>query len=301
MITRSVPFLSLLIGIAALTVAYATPVPAQDGTASSAPPESIAASPQAQASDAPRGTPAPATERRVEKNVETISLRQQELDVIGRQLLILFVVVAVLESAFSALFQWRAYQILFNARALKTPIMFASGLIMVYTLGYDPFLRLLVAANVLEARTLDPTAFTAIMSALIVSGGVAGVNGLFRTLGIRNGQVSPDAPHPPPDKAWISVLVKTTRTLTEPVQIFVQEAPELPPSAAVVGMIDPRKPGERLRGLFTANDRRFPSYGGWIVKTNTYYRISIRHETTTQTVFEGRFGEGAIVDLTANI
>ena len=49
------------------------------------------------------------------------------------------VVVVVLESALSAVFTWRVYRAVFNHRALKMPIMFAVGLLVVIGFDYDVF------------------------------------------------------------------------------------------------------------------------------------------------------------------
>ncbi len=57
----------------------------------------------------------------------------------------LLAVVLVLEPALAALFQWRVYRMAFNARALKTPIMFVVGLLIVMVAQYNPMDQILSA------------------------------------------------------------------------------------------------------------------------------------------------------------
>ena len=85
-------------------------------------------------------------------------------------LLQLLAVVLVVELALAALFQWRLYQMALNARALKTPVMFVVGLLIVLLAKYDPMndiLKLEVGAAATDdgARKI----LTAVLSAMIIA------------------------------------------------------------------------------------------------------------------------------------
>ena len=56
---------------------------------------------------------------------------------IGALLGKLLLVLLLLESAMSALFNWRVYRIVLSGRAWKTPIMFGLGLLVVICFHYD--------------------------------------------------------------------------------------------------------------------------------------------------------------------
>ncbi len=230
----------------------------------------------------------------------------------------LLAVVLVLESALAALFQWRVYRMAFNARALKTPIMFVVGLLIVMVAQYNPMDQILSA--VAGAATGDGqgrSALTGLLSAMILAGGSAGVFALFSRLGLRSPvtAVEQQAAKLNADQAWLSIRVKGAPE-GSPIQIGIEElsAPDsekmhyafdhvgLPPFA---GTIDPRDWWDRAAASFSADAQRFPSYGGRKVAAGKQYRIMATWQEGGRMekfgVFRGQFAARAFIDLTVDL
>jgi hypothetical protein len=240
-------------------------------------------------------------------------------DRIGGILLQLLVILIVVEAALSALFQWRVYRIVFNSRSMKTPIMFALGLAIVLSTGYDPMELIFqavggVAPNQGPARDV----LTAGLSALMISGGSSGIYELLKRLGVRTPDASAlqvEQAKLSSDQAWLSIralgavegtgvqigIEELTSPDADPLPYYYDHA-QRPPFA---GTIDTRKLGARIASSFTADAQRFPRYGGRKVSAGKHYRITATYASEdgmkTVGIFRGCFASRAVVDLTVDL
>lgn len=225
-----------------------------------------------------------------------------------KQLIGLFVVATLLESALTTLFTWRVYREFFNGRAVKTLVMVGMGYAIVRTFHYDVMASIITAAG---GKGDEGQGLSQFLSALVLAGGSAAVNQLFTALGLRP-PVSPETPPsqrlPPPKQAWVSVRIIRDNALGEVkigwsvVQNPTDEQKNAPAMAGVVGQT--RGFWTRLRELFFADPLRWPSYGGHTVNADdTVYRIiataRLRDEDApvTRDIHVGRFADRAIVDF----
>jgi hypothetical protein len=213
------------------------------------------------------------------------------------------IVVVILESALSALFNWRVYREVVNHRAWKTPLMFATGLVIVWQFGFDVFAQMLPKAGAVNAPA-DGNWLTMIVSALILAGGSSGVNTLFQNLGLRN--PLPEAPKRPDldeGEAWVSVLVNGAVPGIRYHVAFEEDAAITGPHLA--GSVETRGWWARLTAAFGNQANRFPNYGGWSVKARQGYRITVVDTTVTgavpKTVFAGCFAPRAIIDFGVSV
>lgn len=241
------------------------------------------------------------------------------LDAIGGILLQLLFILFIIEAAFAALFQWRVYRIAFNARSMKTPIMFAVGLALVLSTGYDPMeLVLETVGGAADTRGPARDILTAVLSALLVAGGSSGIFQLLKRLGIRAPESSVeqvDQAKLSINQAWLSIRVLGAAEGVG-VQIGIEElaAPNADPmpyyfdhaqGTPFAGTIDTRKLGARIASSFTGDAQRFPNYGGRKVVAGTHYRITATYLSDdgmkTVGIFRGRFASRAIIDLTVDL
>lgn len=250
----------------------------------------------------------------------------QTWDVLSGTLLQLLAVVIVVESALAALFNWRVFQIAFNARALKTPIMFGVGLVLVLATTYDPMGEIIAAGGTPLAAAKSWSSFfqsalTTVLSALMIAGGSEGIFQLLKKLGIRSPETSQDeaaARELKSDQAWISIRA-TGVTEPQPIQVGIEELADTysatedklsyffdhggqPPLA---GSIDSRSVWQRAKAAFTADASRFPSYGGRTVSANKRYRITAtwisEDKVKSVGIFRGKFAPRALIDLSVDL
>lgn len=216
----------------------------------------------------------------------------------------LVAVVAVVESALSALFNWRVYRVLFNDRALKTPIMFAVGLLIVTQFQYDIFGRVIARALAEDPANWSGGLLSTLLSAMIIAGGTSGINTLFQRLGIRNPlQTAEAAPTLNMDEAWIAIHV-VARPECQNIRIAMKET-EAVPDLPLVGSVQQRGFWQRLSEAFSSDAMRFPNYGGRKVRANKVYEISLVYSLVSAAgvqdreapVFTGGFGPRAVIDL----
>jgi hypothetical protein len=240
-------------------------------------------------------------------------------DKLSGVLLQLLAVVLVVESALAALFQWRVYRMAFNARALKTPIMFTVGLLIVLLAGYDPMDQVLRAVTGTATTSWwGRSILTSGLSGMIIAGGSAGIFALLTRLGLRtpeNAAEQAEQSKLGSDQAWLSIRATGAPDGT-PIQIGIQELNDpdterrayffdhakQPPLA---GTIDSRGWWERASASFTADAQRFPNYGGRKVTAGKHYRITATWQDgdrmTSVGVFRGQFASRAVIDLTVDV
>jgi len=230
------------------------------------------------------------------------------------ELIGLFVVATILESALATVFNWRLYREFFNGRAVKTLVMIGFSFAVVKLFNYDVVHRIIGYAGGTGERGFLSEA----LSALVLAGGSAAVYQLFRALGLR-APVEPDPERlqPPQDKAWASVRIIRRDAVGE---VLIHFDPVANPDAdvkarpAIAGVVgDGKSFGQRLRALFIADRMRLPSYGGRTVNADdTVYRIVASGKrrsaenngqivSFSEDIYIGRFAGRAIVDFVCTI
>lgn len=220
----------------------------------------------------------------------------------------LFVVATVMETALTSIFNWRLYQEFFNGRAVKTLVMFGFGWAVVTTFDYDVFHRILASLGTKGAEG----ALSTTLSALVLSGGSTTIHQLFKALGLRP-PVEPTAAtaKPPADKAWISVRVIRDRAVGD-VSILVDAVkdptPENLAKTPLAGIVRQRGFGERLRSVFLTDALRWPPSGGHAVAIDKVYRVAVRATLRNEgegpatilverELHVGRLAGGAVLDF----
>lgn len=187
-------------------------------------------------------------------------------------LTMLFVLAVLLENAFALLFNWRVFQAYFSARGVRTLVMFAVSLLLVYQLPIDIVAGLIAAYT--NGVAPDSGPLTKVVTALILAGGSSGVHNLMYALGYRSERAELEEPRPPKDKAWVAVRVKR-RLAEREIVVRIREVggagADAP--APIAGMIASRGPS--LLGLLLRDRSRFPQNGGYTLLPNTLYEITV--------------------------
>lgn len=190
----------------------------------------------------------------------------------------LFVLAVLLENAFALIFNWRIYQAYFSGRGTRTLVMVAVALLLVYQLDLDIVADLVKAYDGSTANGM----VTGVVTALILAGGSSGVNTVMHALGYRDNKAEEAAVEKPPkDKAWIAIRVVRRRATGE-VFVRIRElgAPATTDAAPVAGTVGGTRP--TLHGLLLRDRNRFPQNGGYDLRPNVLYEITV----------EGRDNEG---------
>lgn len=222
-------------------------------------------------------------------------------------LTMLFVLAVLLESAFALIFNWRVFQAYFSARGVRTIIMVAGALALVNLFDIDIVASLVAAYNTPKGAPIVDVASgpaSVLVTALILAGGSSGVHNIMKALGYRSGMDETAAPTPPRDKAWVAVRVRRQATIG-PLFVHLREGgpADANSPSPIAGMVLTRRP--TLRGLLLRDASRFPQSGGYQVKANTLYRLTVEGKDA-----QGNpvvpindiayvFADGAIVDLEA--
>lgn len=215
----------------------------------------------------------------------------------------LFIVAVILEQALTALFQWRVFRRYFDGKALKFPVMFLIALAVVNVFGYDVFasaMKLVSSGTTPLPSDHGWTSYA--LSALVLAGGSAGVYSLLVTLGFRQPPAALNAvPNIDLDEAWISVMVSGEPGVAK---LWIEDATAAQPTKALLDVIflKGQVSKSRLRtfvGSFIAQNRRFPRYGGYRLKSNNSYRVYLETEKVKnpKPFFEGAFASRSCVDL----
>ncbi len=222
----------------------------------------------------------------------------------------LFVVATLVETALNTVFNWRVYREFLDGRAVKTLVMIAVGLAVVLGFAYD------IVDKIVSIASGNPRASSALsqfLSALVIAGGSATVYQLFRALGLRP-PVDPDpqTAQPPENKAWVSVRIVRKRAIGD-VRVHIEaaaspsdEAKAKPPLAGIVR--EPLPLAMRLRAIFLPDPTRFPSYGGrTFIADETVYRIvaaGVKSDEEAgknvpfyEVIYEGRIASRALLDF----
>lgn len=213
-------------------------------------------------------------------------------------LTLLFVVAVLLESAFSAIFDWSVFLAYFSRTGTKTLVMVVVSLIVVNVFEID-ILASLVSAY--KAEPIHSGALSKFITALILSGGSAGVYNLMHALGYRNdSRTAQMAARPPKDKAWVSVRVKRVEAVGA-VQVTVRAlglastyAGGASPSPIAGTVSFNRRP---VVELFLRSSSRFPQSGGHELAPDTVYQIDVEGIKPDGTVIRKPVVLGSLVVL----
>ena len=212
--------------------------------------------------------------------------------------------VIIIESAMSALFNWRLYRLLFGGHALRTPIMLLVGWLVVTQFNYDIVARLLHLSLPGAAQPVSNW-LSMLLSAFVIAGGSNGIFTIFARLGLRNPLSGAE---PPPEldqtQAWIAIHL-TGQGAKTAVQVALKDLATTtrPP---IAGSVARRTLSEKLADAFGLNHHRFPKTGGRMVKAGTDYEITLiwhakadgtRTEEVLHVAGVYRFAPRAIVDL----
>lgn len=281
-----------------LAIVVAT-VPTVSAQGTTPPSTSVAAAP------APVATAPPTLDAKDTSNAGHDEGSPRFIEELLPQLLGLFVVATVLESALALLFQWRLYREFFNGHAVKTLVMIAAGYAVVRGFDYDVFARIAEHAS---GHAGTSKALSQFLSACVLAGGSAAVYELFKTLGLRPpAEPEKDKPKPDETKAWVSVKVVRKDARGEirlhlvPVPVPDAEKDKL--STALAATVGARRTVlQRLIGIFLADPLRFPNYGGWTVDAGTLYEIYATDTAGNRhVIYRGCFAGRAIVDFVATL
>lgn len=219
-----------------------------------------------------------------------------------KALFILFVLAVLVENGLDLLFRWRPFVSYFETRSVNPLVSFLLSFAFVSLFHLDIATGLL---NVYSEARLEPGLPGMVLTAMIIAGGSAGVNRIFRALGFRPLTSEAElamAEKPPQGRAWISVkldaLSKATGTLS------VQVGPVATP--AIAGTIEAgRGPVNRLVSFFVRDRHRFPQSGGYAILPNTECKIILSGYDATGALICDSWGPftaapGAIIDTVLN-
>lgn len=224
------------------------------------------------------------------------------------ELLKVMLIAILMEQAFAVIFYWRLYQEFFAGRAVKTLVMIVASVLFVLLSGYDPVSKIISIAT---GTTGDASAnaLTIFLSALIFSGGSAGVNNLLIALGFRQPSAEPKRLEPPTGMAWLSVrVISTDQTIRYGVELAESDQTA---AAPLLSMLVHRTPWDRFRRVFSRDPMRFPPSGGYTVKSGKSYVITVvKTEKDAAGLqvsrapvwsWSGSFADRAIADFEVNI
>lgn len=217
-----------------------------------------------------------------------------------------FALAAVIEAALGVVFGWPVFLDWINRRNSKMPIaLLVSGVV---AWGFDLRLihKLAAAFGAGSGQNL-PLWFDALLSALILAGGAAGVRNLMVSLGLATPAAELDRPpRPPSNKAWLSVRdgrEQTERSSALMIWLRAKDAAgqAVTPPRLIGRMEAQNRARTRLNVLFLTDRSRFPMVAGYAVGVGMVYDIYVEDNNATPTanpIWSGvAFGEGAIIDL----
>ncbi|MBB2701464.1 UNVERIFIED_ORG: hypothetical protein GGI66_006184 [Rhizobium esperanzae] len=224
------------------------------------------------------------------------------------ELLKVMLIAILMEQAFAVIFYWRLYQEFFAGRAVKTLVMIVASVLFVLLSGYDPVSKIISIATAITGDA-SANALTIFLSALIFSGGSAGVNNLLIALGFRQPSAEPKRLEPPTGMAWLSVrVISADQTIRYGVELAESDQTA---TAPLLSMLVRKTMRDRIRSVFTRDPMRFPPSGGYLVKSGKSYVITLvktgmdaagsQASRTPVWSWSGSFADRAIADFEINI
>jgi hypothetical protein len=188
-----------------------------------------------------------------------------------KALFALFILAVLVENGLALLFRWRPYLDFFDTRTTNSFVAFLFSLFLVWLFNLDIANQLIsVYTGAGQLKLTGAEGWPgAVLTAMIIAGGSAGVNRIFQSFGFRSNSAQ-DTPAPPrldSNQAWVSVTL-TRNKAVGPVDVLIQNQ--------VVGTI----PGRSAKGGFSRhffrNKGRSPQSGGHIVVPGVDYKIELR-------------------------
>lgn len=185
----------------------------------------------------------------------------------------LFVLAVILESALTVVFRWRPYLALFDGKAVNPPVTFAAALALVLAFDLDQ-VGVLIGSYSTASGGPAPAVHdlgSAVLTALVIAGGSAGVNKMLRALGYRSNPVVEDLPKPARTEAWIAVL-DTSRVRRGTFHVAMRRDTG---DWTVLGSITSGGRQTPRFGWALRNRGRFPPSGGYPVPIDTPIEIGV--------------------------
>ena len=185
--------------------------------------------------------------------------------------------------------------------------MFAVSLLVVWALDVDIVAKLVSAY---KGGQSQPSNFLSqCITALILAGGSAGVSNIMRALGFRSenreAELNAKAPE---DQAWVAVQV-TRKNAVGDLQVKIKDMGSVlslsNAPAPIAGTIRAKRPP--LLSLIVRGSNRFPQNGGYVLKPNVGYEITVEGKDANQTPITALiattvvFAPRAVVDFTVSL
>lgn len=187
----------------------------------------------------------------------------------------LFVLAVILESALAVIFHWRPYLARFDGGAVNSLLTFVAALVLVEAFHLDE-VGLLIGRYRTDPGTAPPIAGdlrSAVVTALVIAGGSAGVNRMLQALGYRSISISYDQLKPPRTEAWIAVTDTSRAGTPTDYDVVMKEGTG---DWSVLGSI--MRGGWRppLLGWMLRDRQRFPPSGGFAVPIETLIEVGVK-------------------------
>jgi hypothetical protein len=177
-----------------------------------------------------------------------------------KAIFVLFILAVVVESGLQLIFRWRPYLRLFDTAAVNALVALAFSWFFVGWFDLDIATKLVNAYSA-PTNSYDNSLVGLMLTAMIIAGGSAGVNRVFRAFGFR--PVGPPAEIAGPrddTHAWISVALHRDKAVGVVHVLFGEAGKE-----AVIGTIPGSSSNHLVIRLFCRNKGRFPQSGGHTV------------------------------------
>lgn len=214
----------------------------------------------------------------------------------SKALFILFVLAILVENGLALLFRWRPFLDYFDTRSVNPLVALGLSLLLVMYFNLDITTGLL---NIYAGTNVGANGPGILLTAMIIAGGSAGVNRIFRALGFR--PVSADSEplaRPPLDKAWIAVRLGIASKAVGTIAVLI--GPQGTPTAA--GTINAGSGRmSRLLAYFIRDRHRFPPSGGYVVAPGGPYEVRLEGKDAAGNPLSAGWGpyaiaQGAIID-----
>lgn len=232
-------------------------------------------------------------------------------DALGKSFNVLvaaLVLALLLESAFELLFNWRLFQVYLIGRAWRTPIMLVGSWLVVEAFRFDLMAALMAAYYPSPGAKPSHSAYTSLLTAMVLAGGSGGVHRILVALGFRSPLHKVEAEREDlrqKGDAWVSVKVRSAQQAQ--VRAVEVTAPgdtlDVP---TTYGLTKVRKPS--LLELLFGDLDRVPHSGGFRLSSDRCYRFTVaagndiydldgRKLATPASARAYRFAPGAIFDF----
>lgn len=214
---------------------------------------------------------------------------------------ILFILAVVVESGLQLIFRWRPYVRNFDTSGVNALVAFGFSFLLVQMFNLDIATQL-VNAYTSPAITYPSSTVGSLLTAMIIAGGSAGVNRVFRGFGFRPIELPAEISGPRDETiAWISVMLDRNNAHGPVNVLFGDEA-----NPSVIGTIKGNQLQWPLFHYFIRNPGRFPQSGGFAVAVKSDQILKLVGTDVKGNVVEGTWGPfnvgpRAIIDVEMNL